>query len=344
LRERPARLDLVALGFALGCGWWASPQILILGLPAVAWLVYRRPQIARDWWLALPAAALGAAPWLIVNVRHNWPSLHVLADAGSPWSRLHNLVVTTLPTGLGLRVPFSLHWIGSVWLGLVLYAIAVIGLVVPARARQGPLLLVLVVFPVLYAASPYASLNREPRYVEMLVPIAALLLARWVTGRLGATVAIGVAVSLTVVGVAAMQRGDLSAPLVDDRHVPASFEPLLRELRANRVTHVWANYWVAWPIVFLSNERIVAASTGTGGFRYEHVGSSVRPVGFDPGRRPAYYTAVRAARDAAFVFVAGTRGAALARKELRPPDYRAIEVGGFVLELPLRNSARSNKA
>ncbi|HLB03952.1 MAG TPA: glycosyltransferase family 39 protein, partial [Gaiellaceae bacterium] len=32
LRERPSRRDLVLLGLALGCGWWASPQIAIVAL------------------------------------------------------------------------------------------------------------------------------------------------------------------------------------------------------------------------------------------------------------------------------------------------------------------------
>lgn len=60
LRERNSRADLVMLGLALGLGWWASPQVVILVLPALVWLAWRHPAAARDGWLAVPPAVLGA--------------------------------------------------------------------------------------------------------------------------------------------------------------------------------------------------------------------------------------------------------------------------------------------
>jgi 4-amino-4-deoxy-L-arabinose transferase-like glycosyltransferase len=56
LRERPRRLDLALLGLALGCGLWASPQVAILALPAVLWLVVSRPRIVAAAHGSLPSA------------------------------------------------------------------------------------------------------------------------------------------------------------------------------------------------------------------------------------------------------------------------------------------------
>ena len=43
LRERDSRVDAVAIGFVLGFGIWNSPQFLLVALPALVWLAWRRP-------------------------------------------------------------------------------------------------------------------------------------------------------------------------------------------------------------------------------------------------------------------------------------------------------------
>src|SRR5438309_7125344 len=42
LAERVTRRDLVLLGLGLGLGLWSSPQVAIVALPALGWLVWRR--------------------------------------------------------------------------------------------------------------------------------------------------------------------------------------------------------------------------------------------------------------------------------------------------------------
>ena len=97
LAERVTRRDLVLLGLALGCGLWSSPQIAIVALPALGWLLWIRREVVRGLPYVLPAGVIGGLPWLLGNVRHDWYSLHPGANEG-PWSaHLHNLVVATLP-------------------------------------------------------------------------------------------------------------------------------------------------------------------------------------------------------------------------------------------------------
>jgi 4-amino-4-deoxy-L-arabinose transferase-like glycosyltransferase len=107
LAEQLTRRDLVLLGLALGCGLWSSPQIAIVALPALGWLVWTRREVLRGWPFVLGAGGVGGLPWLLGNLRNDWYSLHPGANEG-PWTaHLHNLVVSTLPEALGLRLAWS---------------------------------------------------------------------------------------------------------------------------------------------------------------------------------------------------------------------------------------------
>ena len=59
LRERNSRLDAAVLGFALGCGVWSTQQSLLMALPAVAWLVWRRPGVLRLSHYAIAGGVVG---------------------------------------------------------------------------------------------------------------------------------------------------------------------------------------------------------------------------------------------------------------------------------------------
>src|ERR671924_40529 len=64
LRERESKRDAALLGLVLGLGVWATLQSMLLALPALAWLVWRRPRVYRLVPHAVPTALAGAAPWL----------------------------------------------------------------------------------------------------------------------------------------------------------------------------------------------------------------------------------------------------------------------------------------
>ena len=77
LAERVTRRDLVLLGLALGCGLWSSPQVAIVALPALGWLVWRRREVlARVDVRRSRRLSSARLPWLLGNLRHDWYSLH----------------------------------------------------------------------------------------------------------------------------------------------------------------------------------------------------------------------------------------------------------------------------
>ena len=199
LHERYDGRDAVLLGLTLGLGLWSTPQVGLLALPALGWLLWRRRDVARGAVVFLPAAVLGALPWLLWNVHHGWRFFHFAHQNSTYFERLRGFFSATLPSALGVRVPWSLDWLPGSILGRLLVAAMlayVIWLLVRARGNVQVLLIICAAFPFLYAVSPFTGFVAEPRYLILLVPVLALLLARLLTGPRRALVGLAVALPL----------------------------------------------------------------------------------------------------------------------------------------------------
>jgi len=281
-------------------------------VPAVVWLVVVRRHSLPRFWPALPAAVLGALPWLVANVRHDWYSFDYAPGGGTYFSRFRGFFTATLPMALDLRVPFSLDWaLGAVVSALLLVAaLAWVGfLVLRRRERLGPLVPVVLAFPFLYAASSFTWLVEEPRYLVMLLPVAALLLAAGLQRPAVAAVALAAAFVLSLTGLERTEGSHRYAIRTGQVDIPADLGPLLDALDARGERTVRANYWIAERITFESGERIVASSH----------------------RYPRFTERVDASANPARVFVAGTPAERRARTRLPPDGYDRVETGGFVL-------------
>jgi 4-amino-4-deoxy-L-arabinose transferase-like glycosyltransferase len=322
LRERESRGDAAALGFTLGLGLWATLQSWLLAGPAVAWLLWRRPAVLRLSWIAVPAAVLGALPWLAWNLRHGWNAVlpTSVEGAGSTYfGRLMDLFALVLPTWLGLRLPYSLDWVLGRALGVALLVLALAGfayLLIRRRAGLEPLLVLAVAFPFLYAASSFTFLTTEPRYLVFLAPVPALLIGRALAARPTlAAAGLAAALAVTIVGLRGMERQDLFTPEVHEEGVTVEIDPLIARLEREGVDRVLANYWLAYRISFESGERVIATSTGH--------------VRYQPHDR-----VVRSDPTAAYVFFAGAHDET-ARPRAR--DYRRLREGPFAIYLPARS-------
>ena len=303
----------------------------MIALPALAWLVWRRHELLRDAWLPLIGLMVGSLPWLVSNVRHEWWSLRAPPPGGSAIDRIHNLVSSTLPTALGARLPFTLDWVGGALLGPCLYGamLAAIGwTLVRRRTQLGPLVPVLVAFPVFYAVLPYTWLTVEPRYLVVLGPVLALaLVAAGGTPRRGMAIACALAV-MSAAGVALLDRRDVSAVATGGGvPVPKDIDGVLDTLERHRVRHAFADYWIAWRLVFESDERIIAVP-GEG----PRVRDPRRP--YDPGeqgRYPPFYEESIADPRAAYVFAVGSSREPHLRPRLLAAGYRPLRAGEFVV-------------
>src|SRR5439155_1395515 len=77
--ERPDRTRVGLFGLVLGLAYWETSQIVPIALPLIAWTIWKQPRALRYVWLAAPLAVLGALPWLLWNVRHDFGSLDMLS-------------------------------------------------------------------------------------------------------------------------------------------------------------------------------------------------------------------------------------------------------------------------
>lgn len=322
LRERDSLADAATLGFVLGLGVWATLQSWLLVLPALAWLVVRRPRALRLAWAAAPAALAGAFPWLAWNVLNGWEAVFprsVVGQDSSVAERFIDFFRITFPTWLGLRVPFSLDWLLGRGLGVALVTVALAAFALLLLRRPPglePLLVVGLAFPLLYAASSFTFFVAEPRYLVFLAPVPALLLGRSLARRGPVVTAAGLAaaLALSLAGLVRMERQNRFAPIAPDVRVPADLSPALDVLERERATRVLANYWLAYRISFESGERIVATSTGF--------------VRYQPHDR-----LVRSSPHPARVYVTGSAEEKRAGPTLLARGFRRIEADGFAVYL-----------
>jgi 4-amino-4-deoxy-L-arabinose transferase-like glycosyltransferase len=319
LRERPGAVDAALLGAVFGFGWWTSPQIVLVALPALVWLAWRQPRIWRYAPLIVLTACLAAAPWLVWNSGRHWGSLHPYGGPPSSYGfRLAGFFVDALPSTLGLRVLFVRDWLPAPVLGEILFislCIVLLAVLLRWRSSLELLLVILLPFPFIYASSPFTGDRIEPRYLVLLAPLLALLVAPLLTNLRVAAVALAAALGLTVVALVRLRDSGGIAPGAPDIRAPVELGPLVRALERHHVTRAWANYWVAYRITFQTDERIIAAPT-------------------DGARYPRYNALISASERPAHVFVAGTSEEPAQRPRLLHAGYKRLRAGDFVVYGP----------
>lgn len=347
LERRSPMWRFFLLGAFLGFGLWASPQIGFVAIPIALWLLLApqtRVVFSGRWtrWMNGMIVAVaggvvtGAAPWLIWSVENDWRSITGFSYPPTTyWSRLAGFFRDVLPMAMGLKYPTSGRWVVPALVGMALYVVLAalftffVAKVVSARDR-GPLLLVLIValFPFIYALSPLTWFTSEPRYLYLLFPVMALIIG-W-GARRSVSVA-GVAVILTMssafIGLYKMDRADVMTGRVGGAPLPADYGPMIEALEAHGVRYVIADYWIAYPITFATDEDIIATA-------------SANP------RYPPYDALVRSRPDPAYVFVPGSPEHLQFKSRLATdhPNYRAIgPAGGFVIYLPVGRTARGKQ-
>jgi Dolichyl-phosphate-mannose-protein mannosyltransferase len=312
LAERRSRVDTAVLGLVLGLGWWQTPQVVPIAVPALVWLVWRRPRFLRDAWLAVPTAIVGALPWLASNLANDWWSFDV-ASGQTPYpTRLRGFFSATFPMALGLRVPFTSDWLlGAALSGVVYVGLAGLFLIGWWRRRRSPathlLFGTVAAFPFLYALSPSTWLVDEPRYVVVLLPVLALLIAQACASVPRAAAAIAASVVLSSVVLWHLTSTPAFLERADGLFVPRDFRPLIADLEAHGPRRLFAGYWIAYRTDFESRERITAAEATlkTVARRGGRLAPRV-PRKSDESRHLDYDTVVRSDPNAGFVFLRDT--------------------------------------
>jgi hypothetical protein len=332
--EQPTRTRVGLFGLVIGIAFWETSQIVPIAVAAIAWTAWRQPRCLRHAWLAVLLGLLGALPWLIWNIRHDWGSFHLPGVPKTSYARRVRLFFSpVLPMMLGLRAPFSqqaLVWsplVGLLYLGLL--ALFLYGAYRSRRSPRSLLYLVAGLYPFLYAIAAQTFDTSQPRYLVVLTPVLVLLVAQVLTSWARFAVAIALASVLSVVTFHRMEKVPPPLPMA-----PRSIAPLVATLDRLHLDRVYAKYWVAYVLDFDTKERIVAVENRFDDVRFVR-GRAVLPD--DPVvKSGAYQDEVASAPRRGFVFFDQDVGTVPIIPGLVAHGYRRVDVGPFVVYAPPR--------
>lgn len=294
---RPASLWLwLASGFLSGLGLWAFGLTLVYSLPAAAFLTWnaftqvRRGQakgkiILLPAFLYLAGGMLGAAPWLGYAWQHGFGELLGELRGGAiasveqiPWAaragqHVVNLLLLGVTALLGLRPPWEARWLALPLSPLALaFWVAVIirlpgSLKNDQHHRPQKILLLGVVTAVVLAfiLTPFGA-DPSGRYFITISIILALFAGEMILqivqshGRWAWSMLVIVVLFQLWGTVQCLQRFPPglttqfnSVTVVDHRYDAA----LIDFLRQRGETRGYTNYWVTYPLAFLSQEDLI---------------------------------------------------------------------------------------
>jgi hypothetical protein len=328
-------------GLVGGTVLWTHLLGLVYLVPVGLYLLTRLRRRLFGWPLltGLCGLGIGLGPALSYNLDNDWATLASLSSGGVSsdafWNNLSAFITIGLPilVGLGQATSspelFAADWphrLGSrIWVpplvlaGLLLGAALVLplgrkGWAAALRADQvtrlGGLALLLLA-PLLASEGRFAELVAEPRYALPLygaVPLFAAAGGR--LARRGPLVGWALLALVLGVNLYSLRGADprLNLPTTAAGSNAVNRAGLLEELERRGLGEVYTDYWLAYPLIFESGERVLA-SISSGGYNR-----------FAPY---AYYVAESAAPG--FVFISGSA-------EQRQFQARLAEVGGSAEE------------
>jgi hypothetical protein len=195
-------------------------------------------------------------------------------------------------------------------------------------------------FPFVWAiASRVEALTSEPRFLIVVSPILALLLAQLATDRWRAAVLLVVAGAVTVVTLHRIDGWYRAVRPSDLPLAPRDFGPLIGTLDRLGIDRAYADYWIAYRLDFDTRERIVAVETPYPSANPTVRGDLVVPPRGDV-RREEYRDEVEASRRPAFVYFRQNLSQWPFIPELDRHGYRRVNVGPFVVFAPPHRELR----
>lgn len=282
-------LWMAAWSALLGLGLWANGLSLVFFLPMGVGLLWRllkiRPlkQIVMYFSGGLMGFLLGSAPWWVYAIQHGFGGL--LGELGGKAvaveqtnflsqtaSHLVNLVILGFPAAIGLRPPWEVRWLGLPLLPLAL----VFWILVTAflfqrkkqekRTRMNYTILggTIVTLAFLFILTPF-GVDPSGRYFVPLILPFALGAAGWVLHlpyqKWMKAIFIGIVLIFNLWGnldCALRQPPGITTQFYEPARVDHQALPeLARFLVEQGELTGYTNYWVAYPLAFLSEEKLV---------------------------------------------------------------------------------------
>ncbi len=211
-RDQLTRREMIGLGVALGVGWWISPLLVLVALPATAWVLFRDAGRLDHWPRVLAGAIVGALPWLGWNILHGFASLRQSTSFGTSALDRFGEGIAKLAVLTGLETPWNperalVPMARFVAVGLVVAAVMVALARHPSTGASLPAVVVIGYLMLYPLANNAGSVGADPRYLYPMMPAFALLLAglvpspRWLPSPVAVLVVTGLAAASTSWGI-----------------------------------------------------------------------------------------------------------------------------------------------
>jgi hypothetical protein len=332
--ERPDAKRVGLFGLVFGLGFWQTTQVIPAAAGVILWTVWKAPACLRKLWAAIPLAVVGALPWLLFNLHHNWASLTLPSGDSTYVHRFRIFFSPLLPMLLGLRRPFTQALLLPHLLTyLILLLLAVVFVAGLLRSRGRPVFVLYVTaiaYPFLSAFNPLAGQSSDPRYLLLLTPAIVLMLAQLMRSYPVAVLALAIGFAATLVTLHRMNAEAQSA-LATQPVPPRNISPLLSTLDRLHLRDVYGDYWIAYLIDFDSHGRILAVHNKLypGTFRDGQVTPAPDPF----PRRRDWEREIAAARHG-FVIYREQMHTYRIVAQLERHHYRIVRVQNFVVFAP----------
>ena len=292
IRDRPRPWLYAAWGLVAGVAFWTFGLTLVYILPAaflLAWGAARHlpgPTARAGWALAIAGALLGMAPWLAWAIMHSPGTLisELLGSAiagASPSSlpqawleHLRNLLLLGGSVTLGFRPSWETRWLAlpllpfvlAVWASAFLHAVMLLRR--QGAAQPGAWMIAGVALTTVlgFVLTPFGADPSGRYFLPLAFPLAFFLgsLAADLLPRIGRLAA----ASIVLLVVAYNLWSTLECVRRTPTGLTTQFDPVARVnthgyqelidfLETQGETTGYTNYWVAYPLAFLSEERLV---------------------------------------------------------------------------------------
>lgn len=352
----------LAWGFLCGFGLWANGLTLVYSIPAGMWLLF---QILhnRNWRSVIAIISLvgggflgGSLPWWIFAVQNGWSNLiaelfgAAVAVESEPFlmrslNHFFYFIVLGLPAAIGLRPPWDVNWLG---LPLIPFVLILWGKVLCDwfKLTRGSSLKWVIegVFLTLVIGFVFTSFGVDPsgRYFlpvwVILCVLAGKVFDEWGKKKIASLALMGVISIFNLWG--NIQCALKNPPgLTTQFYTPARIDmqampQVIEFLNERGEFRGYSNYWVAYPLAFLTNEQIIFSPR----FPYH---PDLRYTNRDD-RYPLYTKQVEASTKVALIT---TRNPALDEKlrsllEERGIEWNEKQIGDFLIYYDLSRPLR----
>jgi len=287
--DRKIWLAALLLGLLIGFGLWVNALTMVYAVSVLAFLLYKviktrkHRQLPKLMLSGLAGVLIGALPWWIYALQNGLNSLvselfgsAIAVESGAFWERVINHIASLVLLGgsaaLGLRPPWEVRWI---WLPVIPLVVGLWAVILYAAIRKitrpFPGRAVMAIYGgvciTLAVAFIFTSFGADPsgRYflpVQIgLAVIAGFVVSDWAKTRRAAWILVGFLLLYHLAG--NIQSAMINPPGITTQfYEPAKvnhqhMNELMTFLKDEGEIRGYTNYWVSYPLAFLSEESLI---------------------------------------------------------------------------------------